>query len=66
MTISESKTEAHVHSDSTCTGNADIVFNAAGQQYRQTTSFTCLRDAVTETSNLSNEIDQRIHAGWVT
>ena len=43
-----------------------IVFNATGQQYRQTTSFTYLGGIVTESPNLSDEIDRRIHAGWMS
>ena len=43
-----------------------IVFNATGQQYRQTTSFTYLGGTVTETPNLSDEIDRRICAGWMS
>ena len=42
-----------------------IVFNATGQQYRQTTSFTYLGGTVTEMLNLSDEIDRRIRAGWM-
>ena len=42
-----------------------IVFNATGQQYRQTTSFTYLGGTVNEISNLSDEIDRRIRAGWM-
>ncbi|CAM9451335.1 unnamed protein product, partial [Ascophyllum nodosum] len=42
-----------------------IVFNATGQQYRQTTSFTYLGGTVNETSNVSDEIDRRIRAGWM-
>ena len=42
-----------------------IVFNATGQQYRQTTSFTYLGGTVTEMPNLSDEIDRRIRAGWM-
>ena len=42
-----------------------IVFNATGQQYRQTTSFTYLGGTVTETPNLSDESDPRIRAGWM-
>ena len=42
-----------------------IVFNATGQRYRQTTSFTYLGGIVNETSNLSDEIDRRIRAGWM-
>ena len=43
-----------------------IVFNATGQQYRQTTSFGYLGGTVTETPNLSDEIDRRIRAGWMS
>ena len=35
-----------------------IVFNATGQQHRRTTPFTYLGGAVTETPNLSDEIDR--------
>ena len=42
-----------------------IVFNATGQQYRQTTSSTYLGGTVTEMPNLSDEIDRRIRAGWM-
>ena len=45
---------------------AQIVFSAMGQRYRQTTSFAYLGGAVTETSNLSAEIDARIGAGWMS
>ena len=40
------------------------VFNATGQQYRQTTSLTYMGGTVTETLNLSDEIDRRNRAGW--
>ena len=40
-----------------------IVFNATGQQYPQTTSFAYLGGAVTETSNLSDDVDRRARAG---
>ena len=43
-----------------------IVFNATGQQYCQTTSFAYLGGTVTKTPNLSNEIDRRIRAGWMS
>ena len=64
LTISKSKTET------TCmpiprAPAAKIVFNATGQQYRQTTSFTYLGGTVTETPHLSDEIDRRIRAGWI-
>ena len=42
-----------------------IVFNATGQQYRQTTSFIYLGGSVNEIPNLSDEIDRRIRAGWM-
>ena len=42
-----------------------IVFNATRQQYRQTTSSTYLGGSLKETSNLSDEIDRRIRAGWM-
>ena len=64
LTISESKTETMCmpipHAPAT-----KIVFNATGQQYRQTTSFTYLGGTVTEMPNLSDEIDRRIRAGWI-
>ena len=41
------------------------VFNATGKQYRQTISFTYLGGKVTETPNLADEIDRRIHARWM-
>ena len=37
-----------------------------GKQYRPTTSFTYLGGTVTETPNLSDEIDRRIRAGWMS
>ena len=40
-----------------------IVVNATGQQYRQTTSFTYFGGPVTKTPNLSDEINPRIRAG---
>ena len=43
-----------------------IDFNATGQQYRQTTSFNYLGGTVTETPNLSDEIDRSIRAGWMS
>ena len=43
-----------------------IFFYDTGQNYRQTTSFTYLEGAVTETSNLSDQIDRRIRAGWMS
>ena len=42
-----------------------IFFNATGQQYHQTVYFTYLGGAVTETLNLSTEIDRRIRARWM-
>ena len=43
-----------------------ITINAEGQHYRQTDSFIYLGGAVTETPNLSVEIDRRIRAGWMS
>ena len=40
-----------------------IIIYAAGQHYRQTASFLYLGGAITETPNLSADIDRRIHAG---
>ena len=65
LTISESKTETMCMSIS-CAPATQIVFNATGQQYRQTTSFTYLGGTVTETPNLSDEIDRRFRAGWMS
>ena len=48
QTISESKTET-VCMPIPPAPATQMVFNATGQQYRQTTSFTCLGGAVTET-----------------
>ena len=64
LTISESKTETMCMPISRAPA-AKIVFNATRQQYRQTTSFAHLRGTVTETLNLSGEIDRRIRAGWM-
>ena len=43
-----------------------ITINAAGQHYCQTASFIYLGGAVTETPNLSAEIDRRIRAGLIS
>ena len=43
-----------------------ITINAAGQHYHQTVAFIYLGSAVTETPNLSVEIDRRIRAGWMS
>ena len=64
LTISESKTETMCMPIPRASATK-IVFNATGQQYRQTTSFTYLGGTVTETPNLSDEIDRRIRAGWM-
>ena len=65
LTISESKTETmcmpNPHSLAT-----QIVFNATGQTYRQTTSSTDLGGTVTEIPNLSDEIDRQVRAGWMS
>ena len=54
----------HMHADPASPATK-IVFNATGQQYRQTTSFIYLGGTETETPNLSDEIDRRIRAGWM-
>ena len=65
LAISECKTETTCmpipHAPAT-----KIVFDATEQQYRQTTSFTYLGGTVTETPNLSDEINRRIRAGWMS
>ena len=65
LTISESKTET------TCmpiprAPATQIVFNATGQQYRQTACFTYLGGTVTETPNLSEEVERQIRAGLMS
>ena len=64
LTISKSKTETMCMPIPRAPATK-IVFNATGQQYRQTISFTYLIGTVNETSGLSDEIDRRIHAGWM-
>ena len=64
LTISESKTETMCMPIPRAPATK-IVFNATGQQYHQTTSFTYLGGTVTEMPNLSDEIDRWIHAGWI-
>ena len=64
LTISESKTET-MRMPIPRAPATKIVFTATGQQYRQTTSFTYLGGTVNKTSNLSDEIDRRIRAGWM-
>ena len=64
LALSESKTETMCMPIPRAPAKK-IVFNATGQQYRQTTSFTYLGGTVNETPNLSDEIDRRIHAGWM-
>ena len=64
LTISESKTETMCMPMPRAPATK-IVFNATGQQYRQTTSFTYGGGIVTEMPNLSDEIDRRIRAGWM-
>ena len=65
LTISESNTETMCVPIPRAPATK-IVFNAKGQQYRQTTSFTYLGGTVNETPNLSDEIDRRIRAGWMS
>ena len=64
LTISESKTETKCMPIPRAPATK-IVFNATGQQYRQTTSFIYLGGTVSEMPNLSDEIDRRIRAGWM-
>ena len=64
LTISESKTETMCMPIPRAPATK-MVFNATGQQYRQTTSFTYLGGTVAEMPNLSDEIDRRIRAGWM-
>ena len=64
LTLSESRTETMCMPIPRATATK-IVFDATGQQYRQTTSFTYLGGIVTETPNLSYEIDRRSRAGWM-
>ena len=54
LTFSESKTETMCMLIPRATATK-IVFNATGQQYRQTTFFTYLGGAMTETPNLSDD-----------
>ena len=65
LTISESKAET-MSMPIPRAPATKIVFNATGQQYRQTTSSTHLGGTVTKTPNLSDEIDRRIRAGWMS
>ena len=62
LTISESKTETMCMPIPRAPA-AKIFFNTTGQQYRQATSFTYLGGTVTETPNISVEIDRLIRAG---
>ena len=64
LTISESKTETMCMPIPRAPATK-IVFNATGQQHRQTTSCTYLGGTVTEMPNLSDEIDRRIRSGWM-
>ena len=64
LTISESKTET-MDMPILRAPRTKIVFNATGKQYHQTTSFAYLEGTVTETPNLSDEINRRIYAGWM-
>ena len=65
LTISESKTETMCMPLPRALA-AKILFNATGPQYCQTTSFTYLGGTVTETPNLSDEIDRPIRARWTS
>ena len=63
LTISQSKTETMCMPIPRAPAT-QIVFNAAG--HRQITSLTYLGGTVTKTPNLSDEIDRRIRAGWMS
>ena len=65
LIISESKTET-ICMPIRRAPATKMVFNATGQQCRQTTSFTYLGGIVTETPNLSDAIDRRICAEWMS
>ena len=65
LTLSESKTETMCMPIPRAPATK-IVFNATGQQYRQTTSFTYLGGTVTETPNLSDDTGRRVRAGWMS
>ena len=65
LTISESRTESMCMPIRRAPATK-IAVNAMGQQYRQTIYFTYLGGTVTETPNLSDEIDCRIRAGRVS
>ena len=62
LTVSEKKTET-MQMSIPHGPVMPITINAAGQHYRQTASFIYLGGAVTETPNLSVEIDRRICTG---
>ena len=65
LIVSESKTET-MSMPIPRAPATQIVVNATGQQYRQTTSFVYFGGAVTETPNLSDEIDRLLRAGWMS
>ena len=65
LTISESRTET-MCMPIPRPPVTKIFFNVTGQHHRQTTFFTYLGGTVTETPNLSDEIDRRIRAGWMS
>ena len=65
LTISESKTET-MCMPIPLTPATKIGFNVTGQQYRQITFSTHLEGTVTKTPNLSDEIDRRVRAGWMS
>ena len=65
LTISESKTETMCMPIPRAPATK-IVFSATGQEYRQTTPSTYLGGTVTEILNLSDEIDRRIRARWMS
>ena len=65
VAISESKTETMYMPISGALATLKV-FNSIGQQHRQITSFAYLGGAVTEAPNMSDEIDWRIRAAWIS
>ena len=64
LTISERKTETMCMPILRAPATKKV-FSATGQQYRRTTSLTYLEGTVTETPNLTDEIDRWIREGWI-
>ena len=56
----------HVNAESACTGNADTLQHHGATVPPDNLPSTDLGGTVTETPNLSDEIDRRIRAGWMS